>query len=110
LAVDGIERVQFFFKWMLASVPGVVIGAVSLLVFIEIDFGYALVAAGVSGGVLGALQWLVLRREVSWAGWWVLGNIAVWAAALAALGGDVWLSGWLFEGFATGIALSLLLD
>ena len=38
--------------------------------------GYVGVTAGVT--VAGALQWLVLRRQVARAGWWVLASTVGW--------------------------------
>jgi hypothetical protein len=37
------------------------------------------------GGLLGILQWLVLRRQVYRAGWWVLASTVGWAFATTAL-------------------------
>jgi hypothetical protein len=36
----------------------------------------------VLGPVLGVPQWLVLRRHVRRAGWWVLANSIAWAAGM----------------------------
>ncbi len=55
-----------------------------------------LAGMGFFGTVLGALQWLVLRRQVARAGWWVLAGGGGWVAGApigAVLGGG--LSGFL---------------
>ena len=52
-----------------------------------------------SGIAIGGMQWLVLRRQVSWAGWWVLANIAGWV-----VGALLNLPFGLFVGFAVGLA------
>lgn len=41
-----------------------------------------LVLAATSGAVLGILQWLVLRRQVAQAGWWVPASIACFVAGI----------------------------
>ena len=33
--------------------------------------------------MVGALQWLILRRQLSRAGWWVLANVGGWVVAVA---------------------------
>ena len=68
--------------WMLATVAGVVLGILSLL---TLTTGLALAGtstvlvgliggAGLGGGI-GIAQWLVLRRHIASAGWWVLVSI-----------------------------------
>ena len=42
-----------------------------------VDVGWV-VGAGLFGPVLGVLQWLVLRRQVARAGWWVLVTTVGW--------------------------------
>lgn len=45
-----------------------------------------LLAAGMGmalGLILGAAQWVVLRRHVPHAGWWVLANAGAWAVGMA---------------------------
>jgi len=44
------------------------------------------------GTAVGLMQWLVLRRQVSWAGWWILANIIAWSLALGIGVGSVALS------------------
>ena len=82
------ERAQvawgFAIWWVLASlvggavgfaVAGAVLGAV--LEAVAAAGGFAMAAAvvmAVAGASLGIAQWLVLRRQVSRAGWWVLAS------------------------------------
>ena len=48
------------------------------------------VGYGLDGAIIGASvgigQWLVLRRHVARAGWWVIANIAAWALAWSIIG------------------------
>ena len=72
-----------------AGVVGVTVGMVAGLVSnpgspsplggadLGVDVGWV-VGAGLFGPVLGVLQWLVLRRQVARAGWWVLATTVGW--------------------------------
>ena len=56
------------------------------------------------------MQWLVLRRQVSWAGWWVLANGAGWTVGALAnlpLGN---FSGSLFPGWSVGLVVALVMQ
>ena len=72
----------FWLQWVLASTVGVVVGMFTGAIFVLGPYdgprepvGYGLVGI-VLGIVVGVLQWLVLRRRVSGAGWWVLASAA----------------------------------
>ena len=67
----------------------------------------ALLAGIVFGAAVGSAQWLVLRREVHWAGWWIVISTLAWAAGLGLLPGFL-MSG-VMVGAMTGLALDLLL-
>jgi len=45
-------------------------------------YGLAALMGAVLGPILGLPQWLVLRRHVQKAGWWVLANAAAWALGM----------------------------
>jgi len=84
-----VERSQvgwvFWLQWVLASTVGVVVGMFTGAIFVmsvlerydvpREPVGYGLWGI-VLGIVVGVLQWLVLRRRVSGAGWWVLASAA----------------------------------
>ena len=65
--------------WVPASTLAVV--AVGAVVFgvgrVNADVGW-IAGAGLFGAVVGLLQWLVLRRQVARAGWWVLASTLGW--------------------------------
>jgi serine/threonine-protein kinase len=77
----------FWLLWILASTVGYAVGyamAIFLALIVSLEFpavGYA--AGSVFGAVIGAsvgtAQWLILRRQVSWAGPWVLASTVVGA-------------------------------
>ena len=89
-------------RWVLASaVAGAVIGVVGVALGATLGFGtrwvgggpettgeassgeWALfVLLGLYGTVLGVLQWLVLRRQVARAGWWVLASTVGWPVSI----------------------------
>lgn len=67
----------------IAAVVGVMAGLVAGLsgdAVVSVNVGWV-VGSGVFGTVLGVLQWLVLRRQVSRAGWWVLASTLGWVAS-----------------------------
>ena len=74
---------RFWLWWVLASTVGWAVGGfggwavVGSLPRGIIGDGTVVVVVG--GFVLGALQWLVLRRQVARAGWWVVASIAAMA-------------------------------
>ena len=85
-------------QWVLASIVGVALGlAVAMLV--------VLVVHNLVGGMaedrvpfllflsigVGSMQWLVLRRPMRRAGWWVLASIAGWTAGDALAWRMYWL-------------------
>jgi hypothetical protein len=76
----------FWLQWVVASTVGLYVGWVLsfvLLAFSGIALGleYCDACDGLAFGIglgigIGVLQWLVLRRRVSGAGWWVLASFA----------------------------------
>jgi len=68
--------------WVVASTAGAAIvgmGAASLSSEIEANL---IIAYGLSGAVLGMLQWIVLRRQTSRAWLWILASPLGWAIAV----------------------------
>ena len=59
------------------------------------------------GLTVGIAQWVILRRELHWAGWWIIFSIIGWTTGLTLLPG-VMLTGTM-AGVLTGIALEILL-
>ena len=71
------ERIAGAGLWGLASALGfgLTMGAIVAADAVEIDAMTAVLIASVFGVVSGILQWLILRRKVPRAGWWLLANI-----------------------------------
>ncbi len=96
----------FWLQWVVASTVGLYVGwvlAFVLLAFNGIVLGleYCDACDGLAWGIglgigIGVLQWLVLRRRVSGAGWWVL--------ASAAGGYGIWQLG--FTGYSDSLEMS----
>ena len=76
--------------WVVSWVRGVVGGA---------DWGVGVV---LFGPVVGALQWLVLRRQVAWAGWWVLASAVGWVVGGLMAGIAAGVVGWVVAGAVYG--------
>lgn len=85
----------FWFGWVLANAVGAVVGfplAIAALQVIAVVtavderaiFPYILFP--VVGICIGGMQWLILRRYTSRAGWWVLSTAAAWPICYAFIG------------------------
>lgn len=119
--------------WILASAFGWFLGSLVLMTTVEIinpiaDFLESVIRLGIWGSavtmilygtVLGAVQWLVLRRHTQRAGWWVLASViggavggAVGAACSEIPFGSAALTygvAWAGSGAVTGMVLVWLL-
>jgi len=84
-----------------------------------IQFGNLLVSGTVLGSIIGLLQWLVLRRYLQAAGWWILA-MAITSAVSLPWAGSVGIGGLmavpltrgltgLIVGAMTGIVLAWLM-
>jgi hypothetical protein len=70
---------------------------------------FGLVKILLTGGVIGSAQWLVLRRRVPHAAWWILANVIGWGVSTVF---SSWLDLWILAApaLATVIAWWFLLD
>ncbi len=91
MRAPGVSRWGTWLPWVLASGVGGAVGVVPARV-IGTAMGEAVLGAVALGGVLGMIaiaQWLVMRRRLSWAVWWVpatvLAGLAGGAVALGLL-------------------------
>ncbi len=93
--------------WVLASIVGWAVGSVVSDIGGDVvgEVWFDSVGLIVLGTSIGGMQWLVLRRRVSWAGWWVLANIAGWTVgALVNLPLNLPLG--LFPGWSVGLVVA----
>jgi len=101
--------------WSLAFIGGDLLYR-TLYTTLDVDsiwFGALMIV--LVGGSLGPAQWLVLRRCVHHAAWWILVNVLVWGIVGLVIGGTVsslldLLAFALIPGIATSVVLWLLLD
>lgn len=95
--------------WLPASLGAAALGALLVLGIGLFDSELGLVAGvGLYGTLAGALQWIVLRRRVARAGWWVLANTVGWVVAIP-VGDITGPPGWAVYGATTGTVLVWLL-
>jgi NhaP-type Na+/H+ or K+/H+ antiporter len=79
----------FWLLWVLASTAGWAVGnavfnAVVGAMGSAVRFAVVLAVGGAVGGaVAGVAQWLILRRQVRRAGWWILASTVGWAVGWA---------------------------
>ena len=79
-----LRRHFFQAGWWVAasSVGGTLIGIIGVFYGSELQVNMVL-AYGLVGIILGALQWLVLRRRISRSGWWMVASLLGWALAVS---------------------------
>jgi hypothetical protein len=99
------RRIPAAWRWALASAAGWLAGWLVGLAFIP--EAQVFIAASLLGAALGTAQWLVLRRQARWSGWWIAISVVGWSSGIALLPG-LFSSG-VLPGAITGIALVLLL-
>lgn len=106
----GVLRAAWW--WIVASVLGWAVGfplgvfAAQQLGLVEAGFG--VVTGTVTGACVGLAQWLVLRRQVTQAGWWLPATIFAWGVGLFYYQpGATWLG--LLYGALVGIVTGIVL-
>lgn len=92
-------------RWVLASTAGWTAGYLLIVLAIpsELDFLNGIVF----GLAFGLAQWVILRDELRFAGWWIVFSVIGWTTGLTLLPGFL-LTG-AMAGLWTGIALEVLL-
>ena len=110
VAVAGLQwvvlqqRIQKAWRWAILSSIGWIIGYILLAIFFPAVM--MLLIGPVMGGILGLVQWFLLKREVEWAGWWVVISIMAWTTGLTLMPG--FLTSGALPGALTGLALVIL--
>ena len=104
-------RLSASWRWIAASVlgwgAGFLVGADLSSLFGLEGVLFGLVTGMVTGAFLGALQWMLLRRVASQAGWWIPANILAWGTALVYYRPSAWLG--LLMGALAGIVTAIVL-
>jgi hypothetical protein len=99
-------RLPRAWRWPLTTAIAWIGGSILLLATVPAVL-QLLVSGLILGSVLGLGQWLILRREVCWAGWWIVISPIAWISGLTLLPG--FLATGALAGAISGIALTLLL-
>jgi len=110
VAVAGLQwvvlqqRIQKAWRWAILSSIGWIIGYILLAIFFPAVM--MLLIGPVMGGILGLVQWFLLKQEVEWAGWWIVISIMAWTTGLNLMPG--FLTSGALPGALTGLALVIL--
>ena len=99
------RRLDRAWRWPLVTAPAWIGG--SILLMLTPPAWQPLLSGALPGLAVGLAQWLILRRAVRWAGWWIAISLVAWITGLTLLPGL--LSTGALVGAATGVALYLLL-
>jgi len=97
------KRIQKAWRWIILSSLGWMGGYILFVIFIpNMNF----LIGPVMGGSVGIMQWLVLKKEVEWAGWWIIISILAWTTGLTLMPGS--LTSGSLPGALTGLTLIIL--
>lgn len=99
------HRIPRTWRWLIATAAGWTIGALLIPPFNA--EGQEFIVGMILGLTTGFCQWLILRKEVNLAGWWIVIMLVGWTSGLALLPG-ILLTG-VIAGAVTGFGLELLL-
>lgn len=98
------KRIQKAWRWMVFSALGWIAGYILFMILIPEQPG--ILVGPFMGGVLGIVQWWILRQEVDWAGWWIPISILAWTTGLTVMPGA--LTSGALPGALTGLTLVIL--
>lgn len=98
------KRIHKAWRWAVWSSLAWMAAYIVLVVFFPADMG--LLQGPLLGGVTGVVQWLLLRKVVDWAGWWIIISMIAWITGLTIMPG-FFTSGAL-PGALTGLTLVIL--
>ena len=98
------KRIKKAWRWLVFSSLAWITGYILFILLIPQQMG--LLIGPFLGAVLGIVQWLILRREVEWAGWWIPISILAWTTGLTLMPGA--LTSGALPGALTGLTLVIL--
>jgi hypothetical protein len=98
-------RVAYPWRWIVSTCCGWTIGY--LITVFGLPHGFEIFDGVIVGLTTGIAQWLILRRELQWAGWWIIFSIIGWTTGITLFPG-IMLTGTL-AGALTGLTLEILL-
>jgi hypothetical protein len=98
------KRMANAWRWVIVSSLGWIAGYVLFVVFFSANLAFLL--GPLVGGSVGVAQWFLLRKQVDWAGWWIVISVLAWTTGLTLMPG--FLSSGALPGALTGLALIIL--
>jgi hypothetical protein len=98
------KRIQKAWRWMIFSSLAWIVGYIIFVVSFPGEKGYLL--GPILGGILGIVQWFILRKEMDWTGWWIIISILAWTTGLTVMPGL--LTSGALPGALTGLTLVIL--
>jgi hypothetical protein len=98
------KRIQKSWRWLVFSALAWIAGYILYILLIPGQSGILL--GPFLGAVVGIVQWLILRKELEWAGWWIPISILAWTTGLTVMPGL--LTSGALPGALTGLALVIL--
>lgn len=108
------RRIPRAWRWVLATAVGWLAGVAIMIAVVPPGLGT--VSGAVLGTATGTAQWLLLRRQVNWAGWWIPVSAMAWALGMSLAPSSelvalprIVLSG-VMPALMTGIVLALLIQ
>ena len=90
--------------WILATAAGWIVGRLIAIGFFPPEYG--ILAGSVIGAAMGSFQWLIMRRYVNRAYWWIILSILGWLWAMTGVLGLTLIG--VVAGATTGFALDFL--
>jgi hypothetical protein len=99
------HRIPRAWRWPVATAGVWIVGSLILLAAVPSDL-QILVGGILLGPTVGLAQWLILRDQVHWGGWWIVISTMAWITGLTLLPGI--LATGAMVGALTGLALMLL--
>jgi hypothetical protein len=98
------RRIRKAWRWALHGSAGWIVG---YILYVILSANNLVVPAGtLIGMTVGIAQWALLRRELSWAGWWIIVSIVAWTTGLEIIPGM--LTSGALPGALTGLTLVIL--
>ena len=98
------SKIPDAYWWILATGAGWIVGRLIALLLFPPEYG--ILAGSAIGAAMGSFQWLILRRYVHRAYWWIIMSILGWLWAITGVLG-INLIG-VVAGVTTGFALDFL--
>ena len=98
------KRIRKAWRWSIISSVGWITGYVAHMIFFSSTTG--IFVGPIVGGIVGAAQWILLKREFKWSGWWVVICVLAWTTGLTTMPGL--LTSGALPGALTGLVLIIL--